>query len=410
MTSVNPPARPAVAPSAGIDGGSNDAAPARFAALLGQAMDGSARARDASPSQAAQVHDAHDVHDGAEPERPAAAPPRKASRSAAPRRAPQAEPAHDAAKAADIAKAVRAGADAPAADAAAAATDTAKRDAPADSAALLPPQPLPTPPAQAAALPAAAQRQDNGAPAHGAAEASAGAKAPLPTLPIPHTASPAPADGSVRPVPVEPPAAAQGFDKPVPSAVEGLGPNALPRSIVNPQAGERPDAVAPAPMPLPALAAPRAQAAPMQARIDAAIDSPAFAPALSARVRWLVEGGVQQAQLTLNPAETGPLWVRIALDGQQARIDFSAPWATTRAAIESSLPVLAAALQADGLTLSGGGVFDDARQPRQDARAGTPFAAPRTPDAPAADGGTDDALARATPVLARARGLIDLLA
>ena len=62
----------------------------------------------------------------------------------------------------------------------------------------------------------------------------------------------------------------------------------------------------------------------------------------------------------------GPVTVKIVLDGNQARVDFSADMATTRSAIEASLPALAAALHDSGLTLTGGGVFDG--QPRHGAQ------------------------------------------
>ena len=101
-----------------------------------------------------------------------------------------------------------------------------------------------------------------------------------------------------------------------------------------------------------------AAAMPFSAHLAAAVNSPAFAPALATQVSWLVQEGQQHARLTLNPAELGPVAVRITLEGTQARIDFHAAFATTRAAIEASLPTLAAALHDNGMTLAGGGVFD----------------------------------------------------
>jgi flagellar hook-length control protein FliK len=95
-----------------------------------------------------------------------------------------------------------------------------------------------------------------------------------------------------------------------------------------------------------------------QAHVAAPVDSPGFAPALATQVRWLVRDGLQHAQLSLNPAEMGPVTVQIVLDGREARIDFRADLAATRQAIEASLPVLAAALDDSGLRLAGGGVHD----------------------------------------------------
>jgi len=92
------------------------------------------------------------------------------------------------------------------------------------------------------------------------------------------------------------------------------------------------------------------------ASVPAAIDDPAFGGALSHQVALWVRDGVQQARLHLHPAELGPVAVQIALDGQTARVDFTAPVAATRDSIEQSLPALAAALRESGFTLAGAGV------------------------------------------------------
>jgi len=96
------------------------------------------------------------------------------------------------------------------------------------------------------------------------------------------------------------------------------------------------------------------------------LHEPAFASELAARLSLLAVDGVQEAQLHLNPAEMGPVAVQIVVDGQQAQISFHAEQAETRAVLEQSLPDLAAALRDSGLTLSGGGVF---QQPARDQQA-----------------------------------------
>ncbi len=97
-------------------------------------------------------------------------------------------------------------------------------------------------------------------------------------------------------------------------------------------------------------------------QVNAAMHSNAFAPELGARVSLLAVDGVQQAELQLNPADMGPVAVQIVVDGNQAQVSFHAAQAETRQALEQSLPDLAAALQNQGLTLSGGGVFQQAQQ------------------------------------------------
>ncbi|MBV9889413.1 MAG: flagellar hook-length control protein FliK [Rhizobacter sp.] len=90
------------------------------------------------------------------------------------------------------------------------------------------------------------------------------------------------------------------------------------------------------------------------------IDSPEFAAALGVQVSVLARDGVQHAELHLRPIETGPVSIRIEVDGTTARIDFGADLAATRHAIERGLPELASALRDAGLTLTGGGVSQHA--------------------------------------------------
>lgn len=94
-----------------------------------------------------------------------------------------------------------------------------------------------------------------------------------------------------------------------------------------------------------------------EATLQAPLHSDAFAPELGARVSLMAADGVQTAELQLNPAEMGPVAVQIVMDGAQAQVSFHAVQAETRQALEQCMPDLAAALQAQGLTLSGGGVF-----------------------------------------------------
>ncbi|MDC8786362.1 flagellar hook-length control protein FliK [Roseateles koreensis] len=95
------------------------------------------------------------------------------------------------------------------------------------------------------------------------------------------------------------------------------------------------------------------------------LHSAAFVPEMAARLSVLASQGVQEAHLHLNPAEMGPVAVQIVVDGQQAQISFHADNAQTREVLERGLPDLAAALRDNGLTLSGGGVFQQMNQQSQ---------------------------------------------
>jgi hypothetical protein len=117
-------------------------------------------------------------------------------------------------------------------------------------------------------------------------------------------------------------------------------------------------------VPASAVAPPGPGAAPVdmpgsvtQVTIEAPPDDPAFGPSLAVQVGVLARDGIERAEIRLNPAEMGPVAVQILLDGTAARVEFTAESAATRAALEASLPQLAATLRDAGLTLTGGGVF-----------------------------------------------------
>lgn len=102
------------------------------------------------------------------------------------------------------------------------------------------------------------------------------------------------------------------------------------------------------------------------AALPTPIDHPDFAQALADKMRLWVNtsrtDGPMTAELHLNPAEMGPIQVKIALEGQSAKVDFAAAAAETRKAIEASLTVLSSALSDVGLNLTGGGVSSQTAQ------------------------------------------------
>ena len=143
------------------------------------------------------------------------------------------------------------------------------------------------------------------------------------------------------------------------------------------------------------------------AELPPAVGSREFAPALAGQVSVMVRDGIEQARLTLNPAELGPIEVRIRIDGSQAQVDFSAAHATTRQALQEAVPALAGTLRENGLTLTGGGVFEQPRDPRGESRQDTPRNAPPFGDEARDDRGT----VAGVPVRpARVRGMLDLYA
>ncbi len=105
------------------------------------------------------------------------------------------------------------------------------------------------------------------------------------------------------------------------------------------------------------------------ASLPQAVGTAAFTDELVGRVDvWVkqsAQDGPMTAELHLNPAEMGPVLIRIEVNGQQAQVNFSAQQADTRQAIESSLSMLSASLEEAGIQLSGSGVSDQGHSPQQ---------------------------------------------
>ena len=140
-----------------------------------------------------------------------------------------------------------------------------------------------------------------------------------------------------------------------------------------------------------------------EAHLPAAPGSAEFSTQLGAQLTTFVRDGVQHARLHLNPAEMGPVSVQIQLDGQSAQVHLAAEHGLTRQALEQSMPLLAGSLREAGLTLSGGGVFEQPRQPRD--------GAPAAPDGSRRGDDTGAEVApRPTAAAVHRRGVVDLVA
>ncbi len=171
--------------------------------------------------------------------------------------------------------------------------------------------------------------------------------------------------------------AAMAVTPAAPNAVASQVADEANKALSAPEASNREPAGSPEMVNAGMLNAPAANTAPaapartFAAELAQAVGSPEFAPALGSQLTLLLRQGVQEAQLSLNPADMGPISVQIQMDGQGAHIDFTAAHAATRSALEASLPALASALNEAGFTLTGGGVFQQsARQDGGNGRGG----------------------------------------
>jgi flagellar hook-length control protein FliK len=143
------------------------------------------------------------------------------------------------------------------------------------------------------------------------------------------------------------------------------------------------------------------------------VNTAEFVPRLSGELAVLARDGVQEARINVHPVELGPISVQIALDGTAAQVHLAVDNAQTRELLEQAMPSLAAALRETGLTLTGGGVFQQARQNAQDGgREGTPAgsADARQGQGRAGNGDADGVLPTAAPSRLRAVGALDVYA
>ena len=96
--------------------------------------------------------------------------------------------------------------------------------------------------------------------------------------------------------------------------------------------------------------------------IAATVGQPAFTEELSHRVLLFAGQRVHNAELSLTPADLGPIKVAIEIHGQEASLAFTAQHAATRTAIEDALPRLREMFAGQGLQLTQAQVGDQSRQ------------------------------------------------
>ena len=86
--------------------------------------------------------------------------------------------------------------------------------------------------------------------------------------------------------------------------------------------------------------------------IQPTMQSAAWAKVMSSRVIWMAKEGIQRAQIKLNPANLGPIEVRLHMHNDQASVTFVAHHAMTRDALEQALPKLRDSFVDNGLALT----------------------------------------------------------
>jgi flagellar hook-length control protein FliK len=85
-------------------------------------------------------------------------------------------------------------------------------------------------------------------------------------------------------------------------------------------------------------------------KVSAGVDTPEFAQDVTDHLSWMIGNSLNGAKLEVNPAQLGPIEIRIAVQGNQAQISLTAHSTVTRDALEASSPKLREMLGAQGFT------------------------------------------------------------
>ncbi|TFZ08341.1 flagellar hook-length control protein FliK [Ramlibacter humi] len=139
----------------------------------------------------------------------------------------------------------------------------------------------------------------------------------------------------------------------------------------------------------------------------------AFAGDIAAEVKLMADGGLKQAELRLNPAELGPVHIKLELQATTADVQFTAAHATTREGLSQALPQLRELLAGQGLQLGHAGVGAGTGQGSDSSAWQAQREAARAVQRNAGAGGADESTAAPAIVTRRlqaGRGLLDLYA
>ena len=90
----------------------------------------------------------------------------------------------------------------------------------------------------------------------------------------------------------------------------------------------------------------------LSSSIGASIQSPQWGQQMTEQVSVMLKGGVQQAEIKLNPANLGPMEIKLSLNDDQASVSFIAQHAPVREALDAALPRLREMLEQQGLNLA----------------------------------------------------------
>ena len=103
------------------------------------------------------------------------------------------------------------------------------------------------------------------------------------------------------------------------------------------------------------------------------VGTPAWNQSVGQKIVWMVAGGQQTAELTLNPPDLGPMQVVLSVNNDQANATFISAHPDVRDALESAMPKLRQMMSDAGVQLSGFSVKSESSNP------GAQFSGDRSP-------------------------------
>jgi flagellar hook-length control protein FliK len=139
------------------------------------------------------------------------------------------------------------------------------------------------------------------------------------------------------------------------------------------------------------------------ASVPVPMSNPQWGEAFASRIAMQVRDGVQQVSLALNPAELGPVEVRLSVSDGQVSAHFHSAHQNVRQAIEDAMPRLREMLSQSGLNLADANVSQQAPRRDEHAAGGQGGRWSGTDDDRHAESGDDATTVTATRTL----GLVD---
>jgi len=86
--------------------------------------------------------------------------------------------------------------------------------------------------------------------------------------------------------------------------------------------------------------------------ITTSLQSPQWSQKVTEQVSFMLKGGLQQAEIKLNPAHLGPMEIKLTMNDDQASVNFVAQHAPVREALDAAIPRLREMLEQQGLNLA----------------------------------------------------------